>query len=60
LLNLSYISPLQRKYINPQREGIYPLWVKTNSAHRCFNERKAGLKELGYAWNSEKKVWALK
>ncbi|CAC9641334.1 DUF3577 domain-containing protein [bacterium endosymbiont of Bathymodiolus sp. 5 South] len=25
-----------------------------------FNERKAELKELGYAWNSEKKVWALK
>jgi hypothetical protein len=23
-----------------------------------FNERKAELKELGYAWNSEKKVWA--
>jgi uncharacterized protein YcfJ len=30
LLNLSYISPLQRKYINPQRERIYPLWVKTS------------------------------
>jgi hypothetical protein len=24
-----------------------------------FNERKAELKELGYAWNSEKKVWKL-
>jgi hypothetical protein len=23
------ISPLQKKYINPQRKRIYPLWVKT-------------------------------
>jgi hypothetical protein len=34
--------------------------VKITILAKDFSERKAELKELGYAWNSEKKVWALK